>query len=109
MIWDDLPRCPNGAPESRQGVQPMQTPLKPFYRYELNVEIPATEVAVLVDALDGEAFSLRERIGKEELRRSLEEQQIQLDVRSDEIWPAFQRDIETLSTYLSEPISGREI
>jgi len=84
-------------------------PMKPFYRYELNVEIPATEVAVLVDALEGEEFSLRERIGKEELRRKLEEQRIKLDVRSDESWPDFQRDIETLSTYLSEPISGREI
>lgn len=87
----------------------MTTPLKPFYRYELIADIPATEVAVLIDALDGEEFSLRERIGKEELRRSLEEQQIKLAVRSDERWPDFQRDIETLSTYLSEPISGREI
>lgn len=84
-------------------------PVKPFYRYDLNVEIPATEVAILVDALDGEEFSLRERIGNAELRRQLEEQQITLDVRSDESWPDFQRDIETLSAYLSEVIAGREI
>ena len=84
------------------------TSFSPFYRYQLDVEIPATEVAVLVDALEGEAFSLRERIGKDKLRRQLEGQQIHLDERSDERWPDFQRDLETLSAYLSEPISGRE-
>jgi hypothetical protein len=80
-----------------------------FYAYDLKVEIPATEVAVLVDALDGEAFSLRDRLGKDELRRQLEDQEIRVDVVSDDRWPELQRDIETLSTYLSEPISGREI
>jgi hypothetical protein len=87
----------------------MAMSVKPFYRYQLDVDIPATEVAVLIDALAGEEFSLRERIGKEELLRQVEEQQIKLDVRSDERWPDFQRDVETLSAYLSEPISGREI
>jgi hypothetical protein len=87
----------------------MPTPIKPYYQYYLRVEIPATDVAVLVDALEGEAFSLREQIGKDALRRQLDEQQIKLDVRADERWPDFQRDIETLSVYLSEPISGREI
>ena len=86
----------------------MPMPIQPFYRYQLEVDIPATEVAVLVDALEGEAFSLRERIGKEELRRQLEEQQIKVDLHSDQLLPSFQRDIETLSAYLSEPISGRE-
>lgn len=80
-----------------------------FYAYHLKVEIPATEVAVLVDALDGEAFALRERLGKDELHRQLEEQEIRIDAVSDDRWPDLQRDIETLSTYLSEPISGREI
>jgi hypothetical protein len=87
----------------------MPQPIKPFYRYHLVVEIPATEVAVLVDALDGEELSLRERIGKEELRRQLEEQRIELDVQADDGWPDFQREIGALSSYLSEPISGREI
>jgi hypothetical protein len=87
----------------------MPIPIKSFYRYDLRVEIPATEVAVLVDALEGEEFSLRQRIGKEELRHQLEEQEIKLDVRLDERWPDFQREIEALSAYLSEPISGREI
>jgi len=78
------------------------------YHYDLSVEIPATEVAVLVDA-HGEALSLRERIGRNALRRQLEEQEIKLDVSSDERWPDFQRDIETLSMYLSEPISRLDV
>lgn len=86
----------------------MPTPTKPFYRYELKVEIPPTEVAVLVDALSGEEFSVRERLGKDELRRQLEAHELAMTVVSDERWPEFQRDIETLSVYLSEPISGRE-
>jgi hypothetical protein len=87
----------------------MPIPLKPFYRYDLKVEIPATEVAVLVDALDGEEFSVRDRLGKDELRRQLEEQLIEIEVLSDNSWPEFQDDIETLSVYLAEPISGREV
>jgi hypothetical protein len=84
-------------------------PIKPFHRYELKAEIPATEVAVLVDALEGEEFSLRERIGKEELGRQLQEQKLKLDVRTGQRWPEFRREVEALSAYLSEPISGREI
>jgi hypothetical protein len=83
--------------------------MKPFYRYDLEVEIPATEVAVLVDALEGDDFSLRERIGKDELRRQLEAQQIRIEAASPDRWPDFQRDVGTLSAYLSEPIAGREI
>ena len=83
--------------------------MKPFYRYDLDVEIPATEVAVLVDALEGDDFSLRERIGKDELRRQLEAQEIRIEATSAERWPDFQRDVGTLSAYLSEPIAGREI
>lgn len=87
----------------------MPTPIKPFFCYDLRVEIPATEVAVLADALQGDDFSLRERIGEAELRRQLAEQQIEIDARTDERWPDFERDVGTLSAYLSEPISGREI
>ena len=89
-------------------VKRMPMPTKPFYRYDLKVEIPATEVAIVIDALDGEKLSLRDRLGNDELRRQLEEQEIHIDVRSDESLPDFQRDIETISTYLSELISGRE-
>jgi hypothetical protein len=82
---------------------------KPFYRYVLHVEIPATEVAILVDALDGEAFSLRDRIGRAELLRQLESGELAVDATSEERWPGFQKDIETLSVYLSAPLSGREM
>jgi hypothetical protein len=87
----------------------METSTSPQYRYRLRVEIPATEVAVLVDGLDGGDFSLRERMGRDELRRQLENQVIDVDVLSETSWPEFERDIETLSRYLSEPIHGREI
>lgn len=87
----------------------MLTPIKPFFCYDLRVDVPATEVAVLADALEDDAISLRERIGAEELSRQLAEQHIEVDARTDERWPDFQRDVGTLSAYLSEPISGREI
>jgi hypothetical protein len=87
----------------------MPTPTKPFFQYDLDIEIPATEVAVLVDALDGEKLSLRDRIGKDKLRRQLEEQEISVHLRADETWSEFQRDIETISNYLAESISGREL
>ena len=85
------------------------------YRYLLDVEIPATEVAVILDALEesagggGEAFGLRDRFGAAELRRQIEAQRIHVNARSATAWPDFQRDIETLSTYLSEPIAGHEL
>jgi hypothetical protein len=87
----------------------MLMPLKPFYRYDLKVEIPATEVAVLVDALEGEYLALRAWLGEDELRRQIEEQALDIEVVSSERCPEFQRDIEALSVYLSEQISGREI
>jgi hypothetical protein len=83
--------------------------MNPFYRYDLVVEIPATDVAVLVDALEGDDFSLRERLGTHELRRQLEAQELRIEALSLDRWPEFERDIGTLSAFLSEPICGREI
>jgi hypothetical protein len=100
------------APACRRAATGPMKPMNidpPFYRYDLDVEIPATEVAVLVDALDGEVFSLRERLGEDELHRQLTEQRIRVEAISDERWPEFERDIATLSAYLSEPIAGREV
>jgi hypothetical protein len=87
----------------------MPTPIKPYFRYDLRVEIPATEVAVIADALEGEELSLRERIGDAELSRQLAEQRIEIDARVEERWPDFQREVAALSAYLAEPVSGREI
>jgi hypothetical protein len=87
----------------------MPTPTNPLFRYELRVELPPTEIAVLVDALDGDELTFRERLGTEELQRQLDEQELVIDVLSERSWPGFQREIEVLSTYLSEPISAREI
>lgn len=83
---------------------------RPFYRYDLAVEIPATETAVLVDALAGERITLKDRLGWESLKAQIEtEQRITIQVISDDAWPDFERDIQTLSVYLSEPVSGREV
>jgi hypothetical protein len=83
---------------------------KPFHRYDLNVEVPPTEASVLVDALDGEPLSLKNRLGPAALRSQIEtEQRIHVQVLSDDAWPDFENDIRTLSVYLSEPISGREV
>ncbi len=82
---------------------------KPFHRYELGVDIPATEVAVLKDALDGDDVHLRDRIGRDELERQLAEQRIVIAATPAERWPDFERDFETLSTYLSEPIVAQEL
>jgi hypothetical protein len=83
---------------------------KPFCRHDVSVDIPATEVAVLVDALEDEHLALKERMGWTELKRQLEqEHRIDVHEASGEPWPDLEGDIKTLSTYLSEPISGREI
>jgi hypothetical protein len=88
----------------------MQLLEKPFYRYDLRVDIPPTEVAVLVDALAGERFTVKDRLGWATLKDQIErEQRITIEVLADYAWPDFERDIQTLSVYLSEPISGREV
>lgn len=83
---------------------------RPFHRYDLSVDVPATEAAVLVDALAGERFTIKDRLGWATLKDQIErEQRIFIEVISDNAWPDFERDIQTLSVYLSEPISGREV
>lgn len=83
---------------------------RPFHRYDLTVEVPATEVAVLIDAMEGERLSMKTRVGWPELKEQLEkEQRITIQVLSDEAWPDFENDIRVLSNYLSEPITGREV
>ena len=83
---------------------------KPFYRYDLDVEVPATEVAVLVDAMEGERLSMKTRVGWPALKEQLEaEQRITVRVLSDDAWPDFENDIRALSNYLSEPVVGREV
>jgi hypothetical protein len=83
---------------------------KPFHRYDLDVEVPATEVAVLVDAMEGERLSMKTRVGWPSLKEQLEkEQRITVQVLSDDAWPDFENDICALSRYLSEPITGRDV
>jgi hypothetical protein len=79
------------------------------YRYDLRVEIPATDVGVLVDALEDEAFTLRTVIGAKELERQIRAQELVVAVTTEDRWPTFDKDIEILSVYLSQYIIGREI
>jgi hypothetical protein len=85
------------------------TPGPTQYRYDLRVEIPATDVGVLVDALDDETFTLRSFLGAKELERRIREQELVVEVTTEERWPSFDKDIEILSVYLSQYIIGREI
>ncbi len=83
---------------------------KPFHRYDLDIDVPATEVAVLVDAMEGEQLSMKTRVGWTTLKSQLEkDQRITVQVLSDDAWPDFENDIRTLSNYLSEPLTGREV
>lgn len=83
---------------------------KPFYRYDLTVEVPATEVAVLVDALEGEQLSMKTRLGWPDMRAQIqEEQRLSIEILSDDAWPDFENDIRAISVYLAEPIAGREV
>ena len=67
---------------------------RPFYRYDLTVDVPATEAAVLVDALAGEQLSLKTRLGWESLKAQIEtEHRITIQVLADDAWPEFERDI----------------
>lgn len=79
------------------------------YRYDLRVEIPATDVGVLVDALEDEAFTLRTFLGAKELERQIREQELVVAVTTKERWPSFDKDVEILSVYLSQYIIGREM
>ena len=88
---------------------PDESPGPIQYRYDLKVEIPATDVAVLVDALEDEAFTLRRIIGAKELERQLREQELVIAVTTGERWPSFDKDVELLSRYLSDYVIGREM
>ena len=80
-----------------------------FHRYALHADVPATEVAVLRDALDGDDLRLKDRIGKAEVEAQLAEQRLDLDATPAEPWTDFGRDVEGLSTFLSEPLVAREL
>jgi hypothetical protein len=83
---------------------------KPFFRYDLQVEVPATEVRVLVDALEGEPLSLKTRLGWPSIKAQIElDQRITAEILADDPWPDFENDLRAISVYLAEPISGREV
>jgi hypothetical protein len=79
------------------------------WRYLLKIDIHPTDAAILKDALDGERFGLRERLGAREIERQIDAFELNVDVRTLERWDDFEHDIETLSVYLSDDIVGKEI
>lgn len=79
------------------------------YRYDLQVEIPATDVGVLVDALEDETFTLRSILGSKELEQSIREQELVVALTTEDRLTSFDKDIEILSVYLSQYIIGREM
>lgn len=81
----------------------------PHYRYDLKVEIPATDAAVLLDALEDEPFGLKARLGEAELRRQIRALDLSVQANTEEQWSDFEADINVLSVYLSQYIIGREI
>ena len=81
----------------------------PHWRYSLRVEIPATDAAILVDALEGEPFGLRARLGAEELQRQIKELVLTVQAASARRWEDFAKDIEILSVYIVGHIVGCEI
>lgn len=94
---------------SRAVSTPDESPGPIQYRYDLKVEIPATDVAVLVDALEDEAFTLRKFLGAQVLERQLREQELVVAATTEERWPGFDKDVELLSVYLSDYVIGREM
>lgn len=79
------------------------------YRYILHVDIPATDVRVLLDALDDEPLELAVQLGKEELRRQLESSVLSVDTQSEKRWDKLDADLEILSTYLAAPVVAIEL
>lgn len=81
---------------------------KSEYRYLLDVDVPATDVLVVLDALDGEQLELSRRLGASEVRRQLDNFRLQVDYTTPDRL-VLERDIEILSTYLAAPVSATEI
>src|SRR5688572_18960261 len=87
----------------------MATSRNPRWRYLLQVDVPGTEGAILRDALDGETFGLRDRVGAEELERQIASFEIRIDRVSAERWSDFADDLKILSLYLTSNVEGTEI
>jgi hypothetical protein len=81
------------------------------YGYTLRVEIGGDERGTLRDALEDEPFGIRDRLtlGTSALEAMIDDGEIVFEQTLDAPFPEFERDIGTLSVYLSQYIIGREI
>ena len=79
---------------------------KPFYRYDLDLELPALKPGA-PDPVADLALDFRDRLGEEEFKKQLAARQLSIEVISDESWGAFEQDIQSLSGVLTGLVSGR--
>ncbi len=79
------------------------------HQYQVHADVPATDVMVLLDALDGERLELTERLGAGELERQIESFTIDVDHTWPTRWAALDQDLEVLSRYLAAPMSATEV
>jgi hypothetical protein len=81
---------------------------EPHYKYSLSVEIEPTDIGVIRDALEDEPFAIGDLMGKPALERAIASGLLAFEAESVAELPHFERDIGTLSVYLSQYIIGRE-
>ncbi len=79
------------------------------YVYELHVDISGDERGTVRDALEDEPFAIRDRVGNAALEEMIEAGELVFEQTLDAPFAEFERDIDTLSVYLSQYIIGREI
>lgn len=82
---------------------------KHHYRYRMQVDVEPVDARMLRDALEDEPFGLRERYGMAEIERQITDFELVVDTSSMERWDDFQSDLEILSVYLSQYVTGHEI
>jgi hypothetical protein len=79
------------------------------YTYALRVEIGGDERGTLRDALEDEPFGIRDRLGTAAVEAMIADGELVFEATLDAPFPEFERDIGTVSVYLSQYIIGREI
>lgn len=79
------------------------------YTYQLQVDISGDERGTIHDALEDEPFAIREVLGNPALEAMIDAGEILFVRTLDAPFAEFERDIGTLSVYLSQYIIGREI
>lgn len=80
-----------------------------IWRYDLRVELRGTDRETLQDCLDHEDLVLFECVEREEVYRQFAEGRFVFAQSFPAPFPAFASDLSTLSTYLSQTVTGIEV